>query len=162
MRILLKRWLRVSVGFTVAVLALTLAGAAYYRVWSWHDLRTYQVMSQECHPVWRELHRGRIRAGQDVEEVIADTQPLRVERYGEFVKLNYHELMSCTVVEIMAKNGRLVYAVAGSSSRGKVYFDGMTDHDWKAYRDAYEAHWLPIRKQRAEAERAAQVNDGER
>lgn len=116
-------------------------------------------MSQECHPVWRELNWGRIHAGQNVEQVIADTRPVEVERYGEFVRLNYQEGLYFTGVTIIAKNGRLASATAWSCTWARVFFDDLTADDWKAYSDAYEAHWEPLRKRRGAAEQAA-VPDG--
>jgi hypothetical protein len=88
-RLLAKRWLQVSTGLVLVLLIAVLSCAWYFRVWSWRDLQVYQMMSRECHPVWQELHWGRLHAGQDVEEVIAATKPVRVERHGEFVQLDY-------------------------------------------------------------------------
>jgi hypothetical protein len=113
------------------------------------------MMSRECHPVWKDLHWGRIQPGQDVEEVIAATKPARVERYGEFVRLNYQEGLYFTGVTITAKNGRLASAVAWSCTWNRVFFDELTREDWAAYSAAYEAHWQPIRKMREEAKRRA-------
>ena len=161
-RIFSKRWFKLPAVLLVALLAVTLGCASYFRVWSWRDLRAYQGMSQECHPVWRELHWGRIHTGQDVERVIADTQPARVERYGEFVRLNYQQGLSFTGVTITAKNGRLATAAAGSCTWDRVFFNELTEDDWKAYSDAYEAHWRPIRKKRAEAEPGAAADGGGR
>jgi hypothetical protein len=154
-RVFTKRWFKLSAGLVAALFAVTLACASYFRVWSWRDLLAYHGMTRECHPVWRELHWGRIRAGQDVEQVIAETRPARVERYGEFVRLNYQQGLSFTGVSITAKNGRVASAAAGSCTWDRVFFDELNQDDWKAYSDAYEAHWQPIRKKRAVAEPAA-------
>lgn len=151
-RILSQRWFKRLAGLVVTLLAVTLACASYFRVWGWRDMMAYQGMSRECHPVWRELHWDRIRAGQDVEQVIAETQPARVERYGEFVQLSYQQGLSFTGVTITAKNGRLASAGAWSCTWNRVFFDELSRDDWKAYSVAYEAHWQPIRQKRSEAE----------
>src|SRR5262249_14973014 len=130
-----------------------------FRVWSWHDLQVYQMMSKECHPVWEDLHRGHIYAGQNVEDVIAATKPVRVERYGDFVQLSYQEGLCFTGVTITAKNGRLASAAAWSCTWERVFFDELTQDDWKAYSDAYETHWQPIRKKQ-EAEQAVAQDGG--
>jgi hypothetical protein len=150
-----KRWVKLSAGFVLLLLVALTSCAWYFRIWSWHDLQVYRMMSQECHPVWRELHWGRIHQGQDVEDVIATTNPVRVERYGEFVRLNYQDYLYFTGVTITAKNGRLACATAWSCTWDRLFFNELTQEDWQAYSDAYEAHWRPIRKQRAEAERGA-------
>jgi hypothetical protein len=113
------------------------------------------MMSRECHPVWQDLHWGRIHSGQNVEEVIASTKPVRVERYGAFVRLNYQNGLCFAGVTITAKNGRLASAAAGSCTWDRVFFDELTQEDWKAYSDAYDAHWRRIRQKREEAEQGA-------
>ncbi len=122
----------------------------------------YQGMSRECHPVWRELHWGRIYAGQNVEEVIAATTPVSTERYGEFVRLNYQDGLCFSGVAITAKNGRLASATAWSCTWGLDFFNELTWDEWNAYSDAHDAHWRPVLQRRAEAEPAAAPDhDGE-
>jgi hypothetical protein len=158
LRFLSKRWFKLSAGFVLlAIIALT-ACAWYFRIWSWRDLQVYRMMSRECHPVWQNLHWGRVHMGQNVEEVIVATKPVRVERYGAFVLLSYQEGLCFTGVTITAKNGRLACATAWSCTWDRVFFDEMTREDWKAFSEAYEAHWQPIRKQREEAEKDAAVD----
>jgi hypothetical protein len=112
-------------------------------------------MSQECHPVWRELHWGRIYAGQNVEEVIAATKPVSTERYGEFVQLNYQDGLCFSGVVITAKNGRVASATASSCTWSRDFFNQLTLDDWQAYSAAYDAHWRPVLNRRAEAQHAA-------
>jgi len=112
------------------------------------------MMSRECHPVWEELHWGRVHKGQDVEEVIKSTNPVRVGRYGDFVSLDYQEGLCFTGVTVTAKNGRLASAAAWSCTWDRVFFNELTEEDWKAYSNAREAHWPPIRKKREQAEQA--------
>ncbi|MGL4549798.1 MAG: hypothetical protein ACRC33_01315 [Gemmataceae bacterium] len=111
-------------------------------------------------PGGRELSSGRVHAGQDVERVIESTNPPRVERYGGFVRLNYQPGLSFTGVTVTAKNGRLASAVAWSCAWDRVFFDELNADDWEAYSDAYDAHWQPIRKKRAEAEGRAAPDGG--
>lgn len=153
-RLLGKRRFRLSAGLAALVLlaaVVATAGARHFRVWGWRDLRAYQGMSRECHPVWRDLNSGHIAAGQDVEEAIATTRPVSVERYGPFVRLNYQEGMSFTGVTVTAKNGRLVEAAAWSCTWERVFFQQLSPGDAMAYWDAYEAHWRPIRLKGVEA-----------
>lgn len=146
-----KRWLALVAGLVLLLLAVSTAGASHYRVWSWRDLRAYRAMGRECHPAWRELDSGRVAAGQDVEAVISATKPVWVERYGEFVRLHYQEGLSFTGVTVVAKSGRLAGAAAWSCTWDRMFFDELTPDDHQAFRDAYKAHWQPIRKRQAEA-----------
>jgi hypothetical protein len=154
-KLLSERWFRLSAGLIFSLLVVVLACAWYFRIWSWHDLVVYTMMSRECPPVWQDLQWGRVHAGQDVEEVIATTKPVRVERYGEFIRLDYQDGLSFTGITVMAKNGRPASACAWSCTWDRVFFDRLTQEDQKAFSDAYEAHWGPIRqKKREEAEQA--------
>jgi hypothetical protein len=139
------------IGVTAALLlllAVPLAFCACYRIWSLHDLRVYRTMIRECHPVCEELHWGRVRPGQEVEEVIGATKPLGVERYGPFVRLSYQQGLSFSGVTIVAKNGRLAGASAWSCTWDRVFFNTLTDEDQQAFRDAHEAHREALRQRR--------------
>jgi hypothetical protein len=161
-RLLSNRWFKFLAGLILLPTAALLSCAWYYKVWSWYDLQVYRMMSHECHPVWKDLHRGRVHAGQDVEDTIADTKPVRVERYGEFVRLSYQEALSFSGVAITAKDGRLVHAIAWSCTWHREYFDELTEDQWQVHSDAYEAHRQTIIKNRKEAEQAAARGHGER
>jgi hypothetical protein len=128
-RLFAKLWFRVFGGLALALLVALIFCAWYFRVWSWRDLQVFQMMSRECHPVWRDLHWGRIYAGQDVEDVITSTNPVRVERYGEFVQLNYQRGLCFTGVTITARNGRLAGATAWSCTWDRVFFDQLATVD---------------------------------
>jgi hypothetical protein len=155
-----NRWFKRVGGLVLFVLVGVISCAWYFRVWSWRDLQIYQAMSSECHPVWRDLHWGRIHSGQDVEEIIEGTNPVRVERYGAFVRLNYQKGLCFTGVTITSKDGRVASAAAWSCTWNRVFFDELTEDDWKAYSDAYEAHWQPIRKKREAADKGAAQDHG--
>ena len=126
--------------------------ALYTRTWNRNDVLSYWGMSRECHPIWRDLFWRRIGPGQDVEAVIAETKPIQVERYGDFVNLTYQS--GFTGIGITAKQGKLVAASAGSCCWSRTFFDEMTAADRKSYDDAYEAHWRPIREKQEAEEKA--------
>jgi hypothetical protein len=120
-------WLALSaVGGGLALLAFCWT----HRVWSLNEWRVYQAMDAHCHPVWRELHFGRIRAGDPVDEVIAGTKPIRVKRAGGWVVLSYQEYpggLCFTGVTVAAYEGRLVCAYAWSSAWVRQFFDVMSE-----------------------------------
>ena len=76
---------------------------------------------------------------------------VQVERYGEFVQLNYQKGLCFTGVTITAKNGHVASACAWSCTWKHVFFDDLTREDRKAFSDAYESHWALIRKKWKEA-----------
>lgn len=149
-RILAKRWFRILGGIFVFMMAALLVCAWQFRIWGISDFEAYQGMRAECHPVWRDLHFGRIQAGDDIEKVILATRPLKIERYGDYVRLSYQAGHCFTGVLIIAKNGKLVYAGAGSCGWKKYFFDEMTEQDITDYDLAYKAHWEPIWKRQSE------------
>lgn len=109
-------------------------------------------MSRECHPVWRDLHWGRIRAAQSVDEVVLIARPKRTSRYGAFEELDYQEAGCYTGVTIRAKDGRVAHAAAWSCGWQREFFDDLTAADKQAYSAAREAHWLALAKNRELAE----------
>jgi hypothetical protein len=122
-----RRWL-----IRIAVLVV-LAGNGvivfcyWHNVWSWEAWTVYRAMDHECHPAWREYHFGGVRAGDPVEDVIARTNPVAVERKGRWTILTYERPGGFTGMGAVAYDGRLVSAAAGSCCWIRVFFDEMSD-----------------------------------
>jgi hypothetical protein len=99
----------------------------------------YQAMNWECHPVWRDFHYGRIRAGDPVEEVIAQSEPVRVERNGRWVVLKYHGGGLCfTGLTAVAYDGQMVGAYAWSCTWTRQFFDIMFEEQRAEF---FEGHY---------------------
>ncbi|MBI1367498.1 MAG: hypothetical protein GC162_02470 [Planctomycetes bacterium] len=129
MPFLKKRWVR---WFATAAGLICIAGlvaAWHLRIWSWHDYRVYRAMGRECPAVWRDLHAGRIVAGQSLDEVIAATHPIRIDRFGPFAQLEYQPRTNFTGVAITAMNDRIVSAAAYSCTWQWTFFDTLTADD---------------------------------
>ncbi len=159
-RFLSRRWVKPTAGILFALLLATLAAAYSFRIWSWRDFRDYLAMSHECHTVWKDLHYGDILPGQDVEAVITTTTPVDVERFGEFVRVNYQRMGNFTGVTITAKNGRVVSASAWSCMWDRLFFDELTEQDWKSFADARTKYWQEIQKKRTAEEKRAAADPG--
>jgi hypothetical protein len=130
---------------------LVLLTGAYIGPGVWRECFTYWAMSRECHPVWNDLYWGRIRAGDDVEEVIARTQPPVVERFDNFVALSYVDRkagLAFTGLQVFAKDGKLVSAGAWSCTWHRTFFDELSEADRQAGTAAYQAHLNRQRKAR--------------
>jgi hypothetical protein len=124
------------------MLALTLGAMAwYFRIYSVRDVRAYYHMRRECHPVWKDLALRSIKAGDDVDVLIANTSPARVIHHDEYTTVAYHGGGLCfTQVSALAKDGRLVSAVATSCTWDHTFFEEMTPEDQKDYWRSFERY----------------------
>jgi hypothetical protein len=143
-RVWSRPWVCLSVGAALVLGGGLLAWCWHFGVWSVRDWVAYQEMSR--YPVFRDLHAGRIRQGQPVEEVIAQTHPVRVERFDNFVVLEYQggDGFCFAGVTVVARDGRLVSAQAWSCTWQRTFFA-----DWSAAeRDAFWQTFLTRREAR--------------
>ena len=143
-RLFSQSWFRL-VAFPFSVVIVLLAVARHYGIASISDARAVWEMSRECHPVWRDLQRGRITAGQDVEAVIRTTNPVLVARFGNYVQLSYQHYhrpfcSQGSVVRIVARDGKLVAAGSWGKRRWFRIFFGSSPSGGRADLFAYEAH----------------------
>lgn len=134
MRSLVRPSIYATIAFTVAMVI----ACNYFRIRSTRDLAAYVGMSHECHPVWKELAFHRVRLGQPVEDVIAHTKPISIDRHGRFIELGYQEGFSFTGLQIIAMDGKLVRACAGSCTWDYTFFDAMNETDWTTYSSSRE------------------------
>ncbi len=104
-----------------------------HRIWSYEQWWVYQEMDKECDPVWREYHYRRIRAGDSVEEVIAQTKPRKVRRQGKWTILAYgrnpisSEGIEFTTLTAYAYEGQMIFAYAGSCCWLRIFLDELTE-----------------------------------
>jgi hypothetical protein len=116
-------WLLASRGGLVL-----LSLCSWFNVWSVTGARVYNAMSHECHPAWRDYHFGRVRAGDPVDEAIARTNPVSVERRGRWTFLRYTDRgLSFTGMGAAAYDDRMVFACAWSCCWTRLFIDDLTD-----------------------------------
>jgi len=137
--------LRSSLIYLVTLTALMTAGLLafcwHHGVWSWRDWEIYRCMEHECHPVWRDLHAGRIRVGDDVDQVIERTNPAWVEEFENVKILCYKGRgLAFTGVTITAKDGRLMSAMAWSCTWERRFFDTWDRDEMVAFNRRHSAH----------------------
>ncbi len=145
------RWVKLSIVFALLLAASATGFASYTGIWSRRDFQVYQAMAKECDPVWRDFYWGRIRAGQDVEDVIAKTHPTVVQRFGGFTVLSYfgdREGIPFTGVSATAKDGVLVWAEAGSCTWTRVFFNQLSPAEQQHFWAARNAHWSALFEER--------------
>jgi hypothetical protein len=121
-------------GGVMAALLAILAFCSWFNVWSYDEWIVYRYMDYESHPVWREFHYGRIKAGDDIEEVIARTRPSVVKRAGRTVTLEYYadynpdsKGLRFSGLSAEAEDGKLVNAGAWSCTWVRSFFDTSGD-----------------------------------
>jgi hypothetical protein len=134
MRQLSTRWWFWLTGVIVAGCLTVLALCWSYRVWSFDGWRVYRAMATECPPAWRDYHYGHVRAGDPVEEVITRTQPVAVTRKGRWVGLRYHKEgggLCFAGMTATAHDGRMVCAYAYSCTWVRVFFDELSDEQYR-------------------------------
>jgi hypothetical protein len=90
-----------------------------------------------------ELYFGRIRAGDSLDKVIAETKPLRIYRKGEWWDLSYEppQFLAFTGVSIIARRDRLVQAGAFSCTWQRVFFDEMSPEERA---DLSHSNWVLV------------------
>src|SRR5687767_10335116 len=103
----------------------------YLRIKSQRDLVAYIGMATGCHRVWFDLTIGRVYEDQSVEDAIAATKPIFVSRHGRYVELGYQRGLSFTGISIIAKDGKLISAQAGSCTWDHNFFGDMSQQDWR-------------------------------
>lgn len=89
-------------------------------------------MEAECHPVWRELYEGRIKPGDDIDEIIALTQPSKIRKEGRSTFLIYYQnydkdapVLYFTGISIESIDGKLISAHSASCTWTFQFFDTL-------------------------------------
>jgi hypothetical protein len=99
-----------------------------WRIWGTEDFRIYQEVCQ--YPVGRDLWFGHIHQGQALQEIVDRAPAHYTRQYGRFACLTYYPGrppgpggLSFSSLSVIAKDGRLVSASAGSCTWSRVFFD---------------------------------------
>src|SRR5262249_52403087 len=118
-----KRWLCILFG-----LIASLAGFAcwQWRIWSPQDFREYQEGCE--YPIGRELWFGHIAPGQSMDKIREIAPPHRTHQFGPFTESTYYpggpqpRGLPFSSLCVIAKEGKLVHAAAGSCTWHRVFF----------------------------------------
>lgn len=112
----------------------------------------YLGMAHECHPVWKKLALRQINAGDSAADFLMSNTPtsrLEFERYGVygFVPGEEQGYLSFTGLRVIARDGRLIRAEAGSCTWDFTFFnDG--DPDFDSQHVAYIDERLGLRRKK--------------
>lgn len=129
-----RKLAKLLIGAAGFLVVLLLAGAFlcwFLGIRSREDLLAYRCMRAEhFHPVWKDLALRRIRKGDDLEETIRKYPPIRREDFGPYTALIYHRgLLSFNTLQIIATDGVLIYARAGSCCWEHFFFESPTHEE---------------------------------
>jgi len=146
MRSARKWW--VAAGYVVMIVggSAVLLASLHFHIYSMRGWQVYGAMGKECHPVWEDFNFRRIRAGDDVEDVIARTNPITLERKGRWLLLGYQTAGHFTGITAAAYDGKMVFACAWSCSWVRLFFDELTEAQSVEFlgRSKKDPRWLGI------------------
>jgi hypothetical protein len=144
-RLWAKRWFRVFSGCSAALCLAVLSACWYFRVWGYDDYQT--LLEVRRYPPGEDLWFGRVQAGEDLARFAAAHPPHRVRRLGGFTLLSYYSLwpippgsIPMESLSVIAKDGRLVHAVAGGCTWHRVFF-AMSAENEAELDEEFRQHW---------------------
>ena len=125
MRLLQRTWLRRCVVVTVLLLLCGTSACAFFRIHSRRDVIGFMEMSSGFHPAWWGLACRQFRAGDAANELIRRHPPPAIIEYGPYADYEYEicpEGISLSSLRVVAKDGRLIGAWAGSCTWEHTFF----------------------------------------
>jgi len=158
-----KRWFRIAT-YCLGTIAVLMVGTCwFFRIRKPADLVAYYAMHREdFHPVWRDFAFRRIGFGDTVESLRNEQPPVSGESFGGYTCLDYVDCppgaLPFTHLYILARGGRLVYAVAGSCTWQYRFFGDEEHYD--AYSTA-RSNWVKkkLKQERPDEYRKVYGND---
>src|SRR6185295_5726500 len=124
----LKRGIQV-LGIAVALfLGILISACVYFRVAYPKDVVAYIGMAQECHPIWKKLALRQINAGDSAADFLADNSPTSRVEFGRYCVYRFAPgeekgYLSFTGLSVIARDGKLIHAGAGSCCWDFTFFD---------------------------------------
>lgn len=115
------------VAFLCMGVLLSLVGVCvFFRISHTRDLTAMLEMNRECHPIWRQFAIRRFGHGSSASRMLQLNPATRTEQFGRYCVYHYHRGSSndigFTSLAVVAKDGRLVSAAAGSCTWTFVFF----------------------------------------
>jgi hypothetical protein len=139
-----KYWFRLSLAATACLLALDLLACWHWHIWRPADLREYREVCR--YSIGRDLWFGRITPDHDVEVLIERLPPHRIRRFGRFTCLTYFAgrppgpgEIPFENLEVVARDGRLVSAIAGGCTWNHFFFK-MSEEDDAEFQQAFHRY----------------------
>ncbi len=135
---------RVGVCCAAGLLLLVIALCGFLGIRSSMDVLAYYTMLREdYHPVWKDLALRRIRKGDSIDNLLKRHPPVVRDDFPPYIVLGYSERGSFNVLDLVAKDGRLLAAHAAGCTWTHIFF--TTPAEEEVFGLAYSQHaqqWL--------------------
>jgi hypothetical protein len=132
-----KKWVAAIFGIVFVFVLITTCLCVFLGIRSKMDAVGYYCMIQEdFHPIWKDLALRRIKKGDSIEIVLKKYTPVRRYDFPPYVNLQFEEPFSGLV--IAAKDGKLIYAGAGSCCWEHTFF--KISEEEEKYVEAYATY----------------------
>ena len=117
-----KRTVDVLPGLLIVLALVVLSVCCLLGIHSREDIRAYYAMARgHFHPAWKDLALRHIRQGDSLES-LRKYQPVRREDFGLYTQLYYAQPGTSNILEVFAKNTRLIHARASGYMWEHVFF----------------------------------------
>jgi hypothetical protein len=125
-----KKATRVAVCLIILVALLVLAVCHVLGIRSKMDVLAYYAMAQESyHPIWRDLALHRPRRGAPVENLVKAPPPVTLDEFPPYTVLGYSERGAFNVLDVIAKDGRLIAAGAAGCTWSHNFFETPAERE---------------------------------
>jgi hypothetical protein len=146
--------------FTVCGIALILVGFWVYTgvhlgLWKYSEYERYYWLTKSM-PIARALWHGEVKAGDDLEHVVAKWRPDSVRRFGPWVDLKWYpggintNYLSLIGIAVVAKDGVIVRADSYSDDLlcARTFFNTLSPQAEAEHRAAFVAYVDGLRNSR--------------
>ena len=143
---LLRRRIVVPLGAAAVALAAAFLTCSHFGVLILRDYYVYRHVNSGSYQIGPDLWWGRIDAGDDVEALVAASDPYCVSRLGRWVELRYAPDGPQTSgipfvgLYVLAKDGQLARTSFFSCTDGRRFFNTMTPAEETDYRRDFEEY----------------------
>ncbi len=137
------RWLFLYVCGVVVIGVGILLARWHSQIWNQQDEFQYDAICNH-YRIGKDLWFGRIAAGQDVEELIARSDPHRIHRFEEWVEVTYapggpttEPVLLFERITVRALRGKLVSAQITSCQWHRTFFSTISRMEEEDYEAAF-------------------------
>lgn len=131
LQLIKKKWRKIIkiIAAVIAVFAISIVSSClFFGIHSRMDVIGYYSMArEEFHPIWKDLALHRIRKGDSLESIIKKHAPVRREDFSSYTFLDYE--VPFNGLGIVAKDGKLIYAAAGSCCWEHIFFETPSEKE---------------------------------
>lgn len=105
----------------------------------WEHLKWQREMAtlrESPHPLTRKLARGEVRPGASIEELLEQYPPVKLWRFGRFTEAHYGNNP-----DLIAMDGRLVFARSGWGTSGTIVFNTMSPAEEREWSESWSEYY---------------------